>query len=450
MINNNPIRFKQISLIILWINFILLTSVACTSVPEYKVIREDDIPTKITVVDENGDGIKGVDVWRVANPSPKWNKTFMMEKTRQISLSYLKRIASRYKDVAEFATPPGLFSPLENRLTPGFSVLDVTDKYGETGEIIKYNRYESERPDAVTVQYIALNYGYIPSIVQVNVYKGSTPTPLRITLHRNTEIELPTASYWMKFIDIRTKFRRERRFSHDAEKARKELLALALKAEEAGNYIIAARIYCWIPYLPITKSINNSGGEAQISGYKREFENSERNITLLEKAMKLDPTNRYIKMKMLLLKPPLNQVDHIRALESLVKGGREDLWMMIYRRLEDAYYESGHKDKALKELYWFKKFAPDSWRNDARYFKVRKARYISLDEFKKDYLVNGDPNKKDIYGRKPIYYAIRSGQVMLFDWLVNNGLNKPLPNYALHQAEISKSPAMSQRVINIK
>jgi tetratricopeptide (TPR) repeat protein len=413
-------------------------------VPEYMIARADDVAASILVVDAQGHPIEGAQVWRVVVPEPLQICCPRQPTDQSISLAYLDRVAARYGRVAEFAQSwrPGFLTATED-LDPAIGYLVPSDSQGMTGEIIKF---ELGRPVSVTVKYLALAYGYTPASAQAVLKKDKNPS-LRIVLTRDSSIELPAAPYWKKYLEVRRRFSGEYE-EQDTEAARTELVAAAESAEAAGDVRMAARIYAWIPYLPTSIAIHESSDEVRVSGYEREDEMSPRNIALLRKAIALDPQSRYLRMKLALLDPHADRSQQIRQLDALANGGRDDLWPQVFLRLEDAYYAAGEKDKALHEFQWFKQWEPDARENQAEMYRKRRVRYLSLGEFRKDYVSGGNVRVSSI-ADDPIYYATQAGRVDLFDWLLANGAKRPLDYMVVVQSVQSKRPEMVRRMLEL-
>lgn len=423
--------------------FLLLVVGGCATPPEYKIARQHDIATRISVVDELGNPVFGAEIWRVATPPPGKICCTRDKNRPPLTQSYLERVAKRYGDVAEFArqSRPGFLEALpDSILWTEFGYLDPSDEKGKSGEIIKYER---GRTGLVSVKYAAMSYGYFPAFAQTVISEGERTVQLEIVLKRNLAITLPSAPYWTQYQEIRRKFESYQWKEGEAEPARATLIAAAENAANAGDNKIAAHIFSWIPYLPTATYFKDQ----TMSGYIREDETSDRNIGLLEKAAYLDPDNRYVRMKLLLLRPSSKRTERIKQLEALAAGGREDMWPQVFAVLEDQYYFSGQKKKSYQEFLWFKAFEPEYYRNQKDHYKRRLARHITLDEFRNDYLIGNDPNRPDEYGREPIYYAVTSGRVDFYDWLLINGVSSPPPGYWLTQAIYSRNPQMLRRIL---
>lgn len=440
------IRFSRLSSAwaVMAIALCPVVSSCSPSVPEYMIARADDVAASILVVDTQGHPLEGAQVWRVVVPKPLQICCPQQPTDQSISLAYLDRVALRYGRVAEFAQSwrPGFLTATED-LEPAIAYLVPSNAQGMTGEIIKY---ELGRPVSVTVKYLALAYGYTPASAQAVLTRDKNPS-LRIVLTRESAIELPAAPYWKKYLEVRRRFSGEYE-EQDTEAARTELLAAAASAEAAGDVRIAARIYAWIPYLPTSIAIQQSGDEVRVSGYEREDETSPRNVAMLRRAMALDPNSRYLRMKLALLEPRADRSQRIRQLEDLESGGRDDLWPQVFLRLEDAYYAAGEKDKALQEFQWFKQWEPDARENQAEMYRERRVRYLSLGEFRKDYVSAGDVRVSTI-ADDPIYYATQAGRVDLFDWLLANGAKRPLEYMVVVQSVQSKRPEMVRRMLEL-
>lgn len=418
-----------------------LAVAGCGSTPEYKIVRDADIDAQIHVVDEQGKPLKGIDVWRLVDPIPQVNTQAPPQ--RSLLFAYLDRVAERYRHLAEFARPwrPGFIAAVESELKS----LPPSDTEGRAGEVIKFM---GGRTQTVSLRYTALGYGYYPAHVQTELAAGRNRLTLKIVLRRDTDIVLPTAAYWQKYLDIQREFSKS--YERNPEDSRTELMEAARDAEKAGDRKIAARIYSWIPFLPTLMTTDELRGGIRVSGYTREDEFSTRNVALLETAAALDPENRYIRMKLLLVRPPTERDSHLRKLEALVSGGRADLWPEVFERLETTYLAAGQRDQAKKEFDWFAEHEPADWRNRDSFAKGRSARYVSLDEFFRLYVGSRGPLSPDEHQRDALSYAVFSGRVDLVDWLVDGYVSQLDVSRMIFQAIQSRRPEMVRRVLEAR
>lgn len=429
---------------------LLLASLAlsgCASVPEYKVVREGDIALEVEVVDVEGKPILAAEVWRVVNP--RLREPLSAKSARpDISFDYLDRVTQRYKDIPEFAGPgrPGFFEALERPTGNAFARSGPTDHRGHAREVLKF---DGARPDLVQIKISALHYGYLPGQIKFQVKKGETPPIQRIVLRRDPNIQVPITQYLRDFARIRyNSYGGSPDYKDDPEAYRNELITIAQTAAAAGDFKSAARIYSWIPFIPTVIKFDNTSNGIRVSGFERENETSNRNIEILKKAQSLDPSSTYIQMKLTLLQPPQAPREQVRVLEGLVNSNREAMWPSVFKLLENAYFVAGDREKAYQQLVWYRVYEPEDFRNQTSIYKSRRARYVSLSEFKQEYLIAGDPNKEDSFNTLPIYYAVQAGRVDLYDWLLKNGVATPLPGYVLIQAVFSKSPEMLRRILD--
>ncbi len=217
-------------------------------------------------------------------------------------------------------------------------------------------------------------------------------------------------------------------------------------AEMAGDFKSAAQIYSWVPFIPTVTTFDHTAGDTRASGYTREKENSIRNLEVLAKASMLDPHNRYIQMKRLLLQPPKERNKQIKLMERLIEGGTDGLWPAVFKHLEDTYHAIGEQEKAYRQFLWYRGYEPEDRSNQTDIYKMRRTRYVSLDEFRQEYLISGDPNQKDEFKHLPVFYAVRAGRIDLYDWLLQNGAMPP--SYSLLTwAIVSKNPEMVRRIL---
>lgn len=414
----------------------------CSSTPEYKIAKKGDISVQVTVVDEADHPIMAAEVWRTATPLP-WSKWDLNRGGTAPSSEYIARISARYGGIAEFAhvPRPGFTDPIPTQ-TPGFLALDPTDSNGHTDEVIKY---ELGRTGQTDIGLSAMSYCYESAIVQKQVPENTQDLKVRIVLKRDPSCALPTAPYWKKYQEARWKFSGKNWKEGMAEPVREELMANAKSAEDAGDKKAAARIYSWIPYLPTATYFSRTSGSIKASGYTREDEQSARNIELLEKAHQLDPENRYIQMKLLLIRPPVDRKNRIQALEKLIADGPDGLWPHMYIMLENSYYANGQNDKARQLFLSLKSIEPEYIHNQNDLEMVRRARYTTIQDFQRDYVTGNDPNKNDKYYKSAFYYAIRSGRVDLTEWLSTKSAQ--LPDFAPYQAVCSRRPEMVAYVL---
>lgn len=427
---------------------------SCSTVPEYKVARKHDILTTIMVVDESGRPIPSAEVWRIVVPPPQSYTTYSKRAgTSNPPLDYMDYLVKRYRDVPEFASyrGSGFVNPLPNPLSKKwFESLTPTNENGLTQEIIKY---QTGRPSTVASTYAALNYGYIPAAIHKEIKKDESELKIKIVLKRDMTVTLPIASYWAKYEEVRWRVSGGNWKSTEANIAREELIHAAEYAEKSGDNIAAARIYSWVPYIrpelyiPPKTYPKDSSGYSLIAGpgYKREDERSTRNIELLKKAAALDPDNRYIQMKLFLLTPSANREQRIKVLEELINERKDDVWPEIFIELEELYYSVGLKQKSYQQFLEFKTLDPFDFRNQTDVYKARLIKHITVDEFVKEYILGNDPNKEDEYRHAPIFYAIKSGRVDIFEWLSNK--NVKLPNNSMHLAIDSGNPEMVRKVL---
>lgn len=432
--------------------FLLLASLAlsgCASVPEYKVVREGDIALEVEVVDAEGKPILAAEVWRVVNPRIR-KPLFANSAPPDISFDYLDRVTQRYKDIPEFAGPgrPGFFEAIEHPISTGYAFArsGPTDHRGQVREVLTF---DGSRPDLVQIKISALHYGYLPGQIKFQVKKGETSPIQRIVLRRDPNIQVPITQYLRDFARIRfNSYGGSPDYKDDPEAYRNELITVAQTAEAAGDFKSAARIYSWVPFIPTVTKFDSTTNGIRVSGFKREDEKSKRNIDILKKAQSLDSSSTYIQMKLTLLQPPQAPWEQVKVLERLVNSSRDTMWPSVFKLLENAYFVAGDREKAYHQFVWYRSYEPEDSRNQTDTYKSRRARYVSLSEFKQEYLIAGDPNKKDSFGQLPIYYAVREGRDDLYDWLLKNGVSTPLPLYMLVQAVSSRNPEMLRRILD--
>lgn len=439
------------SLIMRTSTLLLLASLAlsgCASVPEYKIVREGDIALEVEVVDAEGKPILAAEVWRVVNPRLR-KPLFADSAPPDISFDYLDRVTQRYKHIPEFAGPsrPNFFEALEDSISTGeaFNRVGPTDHRGHAREVMKF---DGSRPDIVQIKVSALHYGYIPGQVKLLVKKGEAPPTQRIVLQRDPNIHVPTTQYLKDFSRIRyNSYGDSPDYKDNPETYRNELITAAQTAEAAGDFKSAARIYSWVPYVPTINNFDHSSSNTSVTGFGREDERSDRNVAILDKAYALDPENRYIRMKINLLRPPKDRAKRIAMLENLIKDDKDSLWPVVFHILKKEYFTNGNRDKAYSLLRWYKDFEPEDRFNQTDLYKMSLAKFVSLQEFQQDFLIAGDPNRKDKYGKLPIYYAVIAGRVDLYDWLLGNGVATPLPSHLTVQAVLSSNPQMVHRLL---
>lgn len=421
---------------------------ACVRTPDYKRVDPGDVGVVLKVVDEHGEPVFCASVWRVA--TPRLEKLYYDEVKPQLSLGYVDRISRRYQYFPEFVNTYG---PGEGAIpwwnsdsSSVLTVLTPTDKAGATRDVLKV---QVQRPKIIRIRYAALKYGYIPGKVELEARAGERFMHAKIVLRRNPAVHPVDAPYIRTFDSVR--YRSSLSGSggpNDMAPYRKELIKAAEQAEAAGDRKSAARMYSWVPFIRTLRYSSDTSGRYAIYGYRALTERDAPNMAMLRKAAALDPSNRYVQMKLLLLDPPHRLEARAKALEHLIAGGTDDLWPRVFLHLEETYYQLGEKRKAHHWFVWFHNREPDDLANQTDRYKERLARYVSLDEFRQRFLIGGDVNKKDEFLAPPIYYAVRAGRVDLYDWLLAHGVKKPLPSYMINQSIDSQNPAMLRRLLN--
>ncbi|MFZ6753266.1 hypothetical protein ACO0KY_07805 [Undibacterium sp. Dicai25W] len=416
--------------------------------PEYLVVRERDAAIVIDVVDEQGHPVPFAEVWRVVTPRVRPG-LFPSTQGPDLSLEYLDRVAGRYRDVPEFAGSfrPGFFPAHVDSIGSGraFDTLTPTNEDGRTQEVLKY---ETVRPALIKAKYVALNFGFVPGFVSFDLHPGENTHSEKIVLKRDQSIKSPSAPYVYIFGRIRRDSDgNSDRYKDDPESYRNELIEAAKAAERAGDFTYAARIYSWVPYVPTVIKFENTTNGIRTAGFTREDERSQRNIDILNKAREIDPTSIYIQMKQLLLVPPQNNQERIKALEKLISKGKNQMWPGVFKALEAYYNAAGDKEHAYQMLKSYREFEPEDPVNQTDQYETRLTKYLSVKEFIQRHVAAGDPDQSDQYRHPPIYYAVRAGRVDIFDWLLEHGIKTPLPSYVLMQATLSRSPEMLRRVL---
>lgn len=443
------------SVVRFWILLLLASAAllgACSSLratPEYKIVRAGDIGIEITVVDEQGAAVPFAEVWLVTSLIPVKASLYNAGDDRDVSFGYLAWLANRYRNVAEYASEqrPRILSPLpKHGYDTPFRILPTADPAGKTRTVIKYL---VPRNVPVTIEAYALRYGYIPQRLRLQVPRHEQHVGGTIVLRRDPGIRLSNSRYEKWFGEVRyDRTEDSPNHSDHPEPDRRKLIKAAQEAEANGDVQTAARIYAWVPLLHTTIQFGGRSGRTLMTGFVREDELSARNLEILDKAHMLDPANRYIQMKRVLLKPARDRKSLIADLEKLVSGARDDLWPQVFIMLEKQYYLAGERDKARREFLWFRQSEPEHEYNKNGYVRVREARYISLARFKTDYIVDGDINKWDRYRNQPMFYAIQAGRTDLFDYLVKMGAERRHTSWWFVQAITSGDVRMLRHLLN--
>lgn len=425
---------------------------ACHSLratPEYKIVRAGDIGIEISVVDEQGAAVPFADVWLVTSLIPVKASQYTAGDDREVSFDYLAWLANRYRNVAEYASVqrPRILSPLpEHGYDQPFRILPTADPAGKTKTVIKYL---VPRNVPVTIEAYALRYGYVPQKLRLQAARHEQHVGGTIVLRRDPGIRLSNSRYEKWFGEVRYDSKEDSpNHSDHPEPDRRKLIKAAQEAEANGDVQTAARIYAWVPLLHTTIQFRARSGRTLMTGFEREDELSARNLEILDKAHALDPANRYVQMKRVLLNPARDRKSLIADLEKLVSGGRDDLWPQVFIMLEKQYYLAGERDKARREFLWFRQSEPEYSSNKNAYLKIREARYISLARFKADYIVDGDINKRDRFRWQPMFYAIQAGRTDLFDYLVEMGAERRHTSWWFVQAIISGDVRMFRHLLN--
>jgi hypothetical protein len=415
-------------------------------------IARPEVTVAIEVVDDQGAAVPAAEVWRVSIPGP--GESWGLDIRTDFSLSFLDRVAARFADVPEFTrkSPPDFFSAFDNFGRSNFRQLAPTDPNGQTTETLFFS---SERPLPLTLKYYALEYGYVPAAVQVETTVGTNPRPQKLILYRDPRIVLPKGKYWKRFLAIESapwclgkSLPLSDKCIADIRTARTALAEITRDAETAGDRKSASRILAWTAFAP---DLSTNDRFILITGEGAVDAHSQQSLDALAKAVELDPDNRFARMALLLEQPPANRGDHIHALAALTTAGCKGLWPEIYRRLENEYLADGQRDKAKQTFEEQRACEPEANENRALGLKYEQARYDSLDEFRKDFIPDGNPDYRDTHGGTPLGYAVRSGRVELLEWLLRLGATRPTTHLAfdalLNGAIDSCSPDMVRRVL---
>jgi hypothetical protein len=408
----------------------------------------------VSVVDEAGKPAPFVEVWRLLTPIPTAPASWTRRPRYELPLAYLDRALERFKAVPEFAGPTAMGGTVlgalaDPILTGGqFACLDPADERGATSETIEV---DAGLKGKLVIRYAALGLGYLPTRVERSLDPSDRHLSVKLVVRLDAASPWPSA--WAHaFGRLRLEatmgspsFRGEARM----EACREEMLALAAKAEAAGEKAVAARIYAWIPLIPTRMDFDRvSPSGTRTRGYTREDELSERNLALLKKACALDPDNRCLRMKHLLFFPPAEAAERARQMEALLAGG-DDLWPLFYVVLEDLYWRLGRDEEAKRVFERYERSDPLDPQNWPEHRRRREVRYLSLDAFHEGYLVEGDVNRADVYNTTPMLYAVRAGRVDLFDWLLAHGAKTPLAAEVGVQSLLSYRPAMVRRLLEL-
>jgi hypothetical protein len=412
------------------------------------------IPFKVRVVDEAGTPVSDVDVWSLAVPGWADSKLGHDESSE---FAYLDTITQAYRDYPEFT---GVRQLIYSKVfTDDFRQWPTTEKDGSTEGVFAFDG-AAKPSDVLHVKLSALKYGYSPAQDSMDLRKGDRPVAKTLVLHRDMAIRIPDAPYAQAISRVHydishqqskglVTFAEIAEEERQAEAARDGLIHAAQDAEAAGDGVFAARIYSWVHLVPVNAVTESTTADTRVQGYSREQESSPRNVALLHKAQALDPANRYVQMELLMQTPPTDASVYHSQTEILLRGGRADIWPNLMLQMERTYYLAHDLDDSRELFSWFRDNEPLDDRNHGNIFKMRLARYVSIKEFQKQFIIDGDVNKRDEHYSEPVLYVLNAGREDLLDWLMSHGQKTPLPGYTWCQMEVSRNPSLVTRIVQM-
>lgn len=336
---------------------------------------DDTINVTVRIQDEVGVPIPYVTVWRAVEYDTAQVKSD--GQFQYLRSEDLKRITLRYAWSHDIASRFG------DKPIPTLGIASLGDAEGVLREEINYTDQTGrgnnfQRPDPLRIAYSFIKKGYFPGFVDFSVPRSQQSAQAVVTLKRNPDEALESASYMMEFARLRYELSKpqdrsmtvqnQRRF----EEIARQFEQAAQDAIAAGDKRYAARIYARMRYLPSVKL----GGDAtiEIRGISMGDAASEQARRAMEMAYQLDPDNLFVKMNSygrgLTYPSGATKADRIRinlpALEKLISEGGTSIWPFYYAVRAASYVELGDYAKA-RQLYL------DAARLEPRYTDWNKA-----------------------------------------------------------------------------
>lgn len=242
----------------------------------------DNVVTTLTVTDATGVVIPHATIWAYIQPTSD---------PLGLNGNDLSRIANRYRDSFEFATP-------FNRIVPGLWVTPMADANGIARITFNYeDRYGvgKKRPPRMKIGFVVLKRGYFPVAIDFDL-QGESSLDGHVTLARDPKQTSETQNYMIAFERLRFELSDIEGFAgvgeganRRIERIREELELAAQEAITSGDKAAAARIYARMQYLPEVKYLHGKP-----VGFSQSEPYSAAHFAYLKTAYELDPGNPYI------------------------------------------------------------------------------------------------------------------------------------------------------------
>jgi hypothetical protein len=418
---------------------VALIPAACASggQPEYMIAREGDIEVLINAVDERGRPVPHMEVWRLHDPV----KGPLAYEKQRIPRQALDRWIARYKSSPELIREDQTYAFPFDVYGHTVQVAALADASGHTRDVVKLS---GARPRDVPVKlaYAALATGFEPQVrdVEVGLANGRVvvhlemrAAPSRIDAKAMQEANRIRYAYYNvggQGLVTMDEFK-----ANEAQRSnlKRQLINLG-EALVVSDPQSAAAVLALAAQLRGMVFTDEQSGSLRVSGYSREESASGGNIALLERGRALQPADPYIRMRLLLLVPPVDPAARVEQRAAVLALGSDAVYPRFLHEQENDLYLLGRTEEAKAVFDRLLAFEPDYVHNVGDMRDRRAVRYVSLEEFRR--WIAQRPKEARSWQYSPFRLAIFAGREDLARWLVESDQVTVVPLNILGEASI--------------